>query len=292
MSFRCFQWMMAYADVSGGFRTMQSQRYFRFPLPLIAGLLATVLLGGCYTVPETGRRSINFISVGQETQMGAASFAELKKEEKVSTNPILVDRVQGIGERIAAVVGDDLPSAEWEFVVFENPAINAFALPGGKVGVYTGLMELTETDAELATVIGHEIAHVTARHGSERMSQNILVTAGAIGVGVATKDQSSSDRNLAMAAYGIGTTVGVLLPYSRKHESEADIIGLHYAARAGYDPRAAIDFWERMARASEGKTKPPEFLSTHPADETRIQNLKKIMPVALDFYDPDRAGQP
>ncbi|MEZ5277398.1 MAG: M48 family metallopeptidase [Opitutaceae bacterium] len=250
-------------------------------------ILIGCLLAGCYTVPTTGRRTVNFISVGQETEMGAASFQQIKKEEKVSNDPILNERVTNVGKRIATAVGDDLPSAQWEFVVFDSPDINAFALPGGKVGVYTGLLALAESDAELATVMGHEIAHVTARHGSERMSQNILVAAGAVGVGVATKDQSNSERAAALAAYGLGTTVGVLLPYSRKHETEADIIGLQYAARAGYDPRAAITFWEKMAAASKGKNKPPEFLSTHPADETRIRELKKIMPEALAVYHPD-----
>lgn len=246
--------------------------------------LFVTLVAGCYTVPVTGRKAVNFVSVSQETEMGAASFQQMKAEGKISTNKIYNDRVQGIGKRIAVAVGDDLPTAEWEFVVFDSPDLNAFALPGGKVGVYTGMIQFAESDAELATVMGHEIAHVTARHGSERMSQNILVAAGAVGVGVATKDSSGSERAAALAAYGLGTTIGVMLPYSRTHESEADAIGLQYAARAGYDPRAAIDFWERMERNSAGKNKPPEFLSTHPADQTRIKNLQAMMPRALAIY--------
>jgi len=248
------------------------------------------LLTGCYTVPVTGRKAVNFVSVSQETEMGAASFQQLKAEGNVSAHPVYVGRVQEVGSRIAKAVGDDLPSAEWEFVVFDSPDINAFALPGGKVGVYTGLIKFAESDAELATVMGHEIAHVTARHGSERMSQNILVAAGAVGVGVATKDQSSSQRAAALAAYGLGTSIGVMLPYSRTHETEADAIGLQYAARAGYDPRAALDFWVRMARNSEGKNKPPEFLSTHPADESRIKNLQAMMPQALEIYRTEGGG--
>lgn len=259
-------------------------------IPLI--VLGTLLLAGCYTVPETGRRSINFVSTSQEIQTGAAAFQQMKKEGTVSTNRIQINRVNVVGERIAKVVGDDLPGAEWEFVVFESPDLNAFALPGGKVGIYSGLLKVTETDAELATVIGHEIAHVTARHGSERMSQNILVAAGAIGVGVAMKDRSDADRNAALAAYGLGASIGVMLPYSRSHEKEADTIGLRYAARAGYDPRAAIDFWERMKRASEGKAKPPEILSTHPADETRIKNLQQMMPAALEIYETEGKDRP
>lgn len=249
-----------------------------------ATVLLVTLVAGCYTVPVTGRKAVNFVSVSQETEMGAASFQQMKAEGKVSTNPIYVNRMQNIGKRIATAVGDDLPSAEWEFVVFESPDLNAFALPGGKVGVYTGMMQFAESDDELATVVGHEIAHVTARHGSERMSQNILVAAGAVGVGVATKDKSGGERAAALAAYGLGTTIGVMLPYSRTHETEADAIGLQYAARAGYDPMAAINFWERMERKSEGKNKPPEFLSTHPADDTRIKNLKAVMPEAMEIY--------
>lgn len=246
--------------------------------------LVVILVAGCYTVPVTGRKAVNFVSVSQETEMGAASFQQMKAEGKVSTNPVYVDRAQNIGKRIAKAVGDDLPSAEWEFVVFESPDLNAFALPGGKVGIYSGMMQFAESDDELATVMGHEIAHVTARHGSERMSQNILVAAGAVGVGVATKDRSGSERAAILAAYGLGTTVGVMLPYSRSHETEADAIGLQYAARAGYDPMAAIRFWERMEQKSAGKDKPPEFLSTHPADETRIKNLNAVMPEALEIY--------
>lgn len=250
-------------------------------------LLGVGLLGGCYTVPETGRRSLVFVSASQEIQTGAAAFQQMKQEETVSTNRVQIDRVNSVGERIAEAVGDDLPGAEWEFVVFESPDLNAFALPGGKVGIYSGLLKVTETDAELATVMGHEIAHVTARHGSERMSQNVLVAAGAIGIGVAMKDRSNADRNAAMAAYGLGASIGVMLPYSRRHETEADTIGLRYAARAGYDPRAAIDFWERMARSSEDRNNPPEFLSTHPADETRIRNLQNMMPAAVKIYETE-----
>ena len=250
-------------------------------------LLVVGLLAGCYTVPETGRRSINFVSTSQEIQTGAAAFQQMKKQGTVSTNRIQINRVNVVGGRIAEVVGDDLPGAAWEFVVFESPDLNAFALPGGKVGIYSGLLKVTETDDELATVVGHEIAHVTARHGSERMSQSILVAAGAIGIGVVMKDKSDADRSAALAAYGLGASIGVMLPYSRSHETEADTIGLRYAARAGYDPRAAIDFWERMERASEGKNKPPEFLSTHPADETRIRNLQQMMPAALEIYETE-----
>jgi predicted Zn-dependent protease len=202
----------------------------------------------------------------------------MKNEGSILINQVQIDRVRYVGEGIARVVGDDLPAAEWEFVVFQSTDLNAFALPGGKVGIYSGLLNVAETDAEPATMMGHEIAHVTARHGSERMSQNILVVAGAIGVGLATQDGSDGDRAAAMAAYGLDISIGVMLLFSCNDESEADAIDLRYAARPGYDPRGSIDFWERMTLVSKGKKKPAELLSTHPADDTRIRNLKKIMP--------------
>ncbi|MGH8016997.1 MAG: M48 family metallopeptidase [Opitutaceae bacterium] len=256
------------------------------PLHILAALApAALFLAGCYTVPETGRRSLNLISPSQELQMGAMAFREIKQTEKVSTDADMNQTVNRVGQRIAKVVGDDLPDAEWEFVVFEDEDPNAFALPGGKVGVHTGLFKVAETDDELAVVMGHEIAHVTARHGAERVSQGLLLTAGGVALDVALRDEDSGTRNLALAAYGVGSTVGVMLPYSRLNESEADEIGMIYAARAGYDPRAAVDFWTSMQKESEGKAKPPEWLSTHPSDTTRIERLKEMMPRMVEIYN-------
>jgi len=248
-------------------------------------MAAGMFLAGCYTVPETGRRSLNFISPSQELQMGASAFTQIKQSEKISDDPDKNSTVKRVGQRIAKVVGDDLPTAEWEFVVFEDDAANAFALPGGKVGVYSGLFKLARSDDELAVVMGHEIAHVTARHGAERMSQGVLLAAGGVALDVALSDKDSETRNLALAAYGVGSTVGVMLPYSRLNESEADEIGLIYAARAGYDPRAAVQFWKAMKENSEGKSKPPEFLSTHPSDDTRIKKLEEMMPRMVEIYE-------
>lgn len=254
-------------------------------LPFVA------LLTGCYTVPETGRRSLMLVSVGQETQLGAASFADLKSKGKISHDTQMNATVQRVGTRIAHAVGDALPGAEWEFVLFEDDTPNAFALPGGKVGVHTGLFEIAQTDDELAIVMGHEIAHVIARHGSERMSQTILMAAGGVALDVALRDKNSGERNAWLAAYGVGATVGVMLPYSRLNENEADEIGLRYAARAGYDPRAALDFWRRMKEESEGKTRPPEWMSTHPSDDTRIRKLEQFMPIALEEYQLSKTKQ-
>lgn len=222
--------------------------------------------------------------------MGAAAFVGIKEKERISDDPVANSRIARIGQRIAAVAGRDLPNAEWEFVVFDAPdTVNAFALPGGKVGVYTGLIKLAESDDEIATVIGHEIAHVTARHGSERWSQGIAVALGGVLLSE-TVLRDNENRGAWLAAYGVGTTVGVLLPYSRLNESEADEIGLAYAAKAGYDPRAAIRFWEKMAANSEGKARPPEILSTHPSDATRIYRLRAMMPRMLEYYNPDGQG--
>jgi predicted Zn-dependent protease len=253
------------------------------PLPILA-VFAFAILAGCYTVPETGRKSFIMLPASEEAAMGATAFLDIKGKETISTDPGANERVTRIGERIAAVAGKDLPDAKWEFVVFDAPdTVNAFALPGGKVGVYTGLMKLAASDDELAVVMGHEIAHATARHGSERWSQGAAVAVGgALLSETVLKD--NKNREGWLAAYGAGTTVGILLPYSRLNESEADEIGLVYAARAGYDPRAAITFWEKMAAEAAGKGKPPEFLSTHPSDETRIRRLREMMPRILTHY--------
>ncbi len=264
-------------------------------LPMRVWTVLVVALGaflsGCATVPETGRRQVMLLSPNQEAAMGLSAFAEIKDEEEISDDEIANARVQRVGRRIAESVGRDLPNADWEFVVFESDELNAFALPGGKVGVYTGILKIAETDAELAAVMGHEIAHVSSRHGAERTSQQLLVLGGALltEVGMEAKDVSEENRELVRVAYGLGTTVGVMLPYSRLHESEADAIGLRFAAGAGYDPRAAISFWRKMAAANKGEGKVPEFLSTHPSDDTRIKNLELLMPKYLPLYEQSRA---
>ncbi len=246
----------------------------------LAGLLA---LGGCYTVPETGRQSMIVISPGEETAMGASAFAEVRAKEKISADPEFNARVNRVGRRIAEAVGDQLPAARWEFVVFDAPkAINAFALPGGKVGVYSGLLNLTKSDDELAIVMGHEIGHVTARHGAERMTEAMLMTVGALVVDAST--QSSSKRNAWLIGYGLVAT-GSGLAFSRSHESEADYIGIRYAAKAGYNPMAAISFWQKMANEQSRSGKLPEFFSTHPSDEHRIANLQKWAPEVLPLYE-------
>jgi len=254
-------------------------------------LLALTFFSGCYTVPETGRQSFILTSLSQEAQLGADAFSEIKGQEKISTDPEATARVERVGRRIAREAESDLPDLDWEFVLFDNDAINAFALPGGKVGVYTGLLDLTENDDQLAAVIGHEIAHVTARHGAERMSRSIALAVGGVGLGLATRD--SEYRDAFMIAYGVGSTLGVELPYSRRAETEADRVGLLYAARAGYDPRESVTFWQRMQKASEGRPQPPALLSTHPTDDRRIRDLQEMMPAALrEYEEAQRISQP
>lgn len=246
-------------------------------------LLPLLSLTGCYTVPETGRTS--FMLPVDDVAQGQAAFAELKSKEAISKDRVANERVQRIGQRIATAVGDALPGAAWEFVVFDAPdTINAFALPGGKVGVYTGLIDLVESDDELAAVIGHEIAHVTARHGAERMSQGILAAAGGVALDATTKNQKHKD--LIMASYGLFAGGG-MLAFSRAHESEADYIGIRYAAKAGYDPRTAISFWQKMATKSGG-SRMPVFLSTHPSHDRRIGDLEKWMPEVMPIYEANR----
>lgn len=259
----------------------------RLPYSLL--LLPLILLGffssGCTTVPQTGRTAFHLVSPDALASTAASQFGQIKQETPISRDRRMNDMVQRVGDRIAYVAGPDLPNAQWEFVVFDDDQINAFAMPGGKVAVYSGLFKVVKTEADLAIVMGHEIAHVVAGHSAERVSQQMLAAGGALvlQIGANQSDLSRSEKQLLMAAYGAGATLGVMLPYSRYHESEADEIGLIYAAKAGYDPRAAIGFWERMEAQNNGAA-PPEFLSTHPSGSTRIRKLNELMPKAYEIY--------
>ncbi len=247
-------------------------------------ILLGIVLSACATVPDTGRKQLLLISPPQEMQLGLEAFEKIKKETPISKDPEINAMVQRVGKRIAAVA--PLPNAQWEFVVFDAPkTANAFCLPGGKVGIYTGILPITKNEAGLATVIGHEVAHAVARHGAERMSQGLLAQLGGQIVNIATASKSPQTRALINAAYGVGTTVGVMLPYSRANELEADRLGQLYMARAGYDPKTSIEFWKRFAAwgARQGK-RPPEFLSTHPVGKTRIRQLLKFLPEAEAEY--------
>ncbi|MBI3417627.1 MAG: M48 family metallopeptidase [Verrucomicrobia bacterium] len=237
----------------------------------------------CTTVPETGRRQFNFMSPGEEMQLGLSSFDKLKKETPISRDPALNAQIQRVGKRIAAVA--PLPNAQWEFVVFESKEANAFCLPGGKVGIYTGILPITKDDLGLATVIGHEVAHAVARHGGERMSEQLGLSL--IGEAVNATTTSSKWHDAAVNVYGLGSQLGLALPHSRAQESEADHLGLIYMARAGFNPEAAVGFWERFAAFNNragGAT--PWFLRTHPLDETRIRQIRNWLPEVKPQYRP------
>lgn len=252
-------------------------------IPVLATLL---LLAGCLTVPETGRRQVMLISSQQEMQLGFSAFQQMKKSTPVSRDPAVNAMVQRVGRRIAAVA--NLPGAQWEFVVFDSKEANAFCLPGGKVGVYSGILSITKDEAGLATVIGHEIAHAVARHGAERMSEGLLLQTGGSLIGAGLSHSDPRTQVLVMTAYGLGAQVGRALPHSRAQESEADHIGLIYMARAGYDPEAAVGFWQRFSDYSRthGGSGTPTFLRTHPLDTVRIQQIQQWMPEAKANYRP------
>jgi predicted Zn-dependent protease len=257
-------------------------------LSRFAAIVALVLLGvttfsGCTTVPETGRRQLNFMTPADEMQLGFSEFDKMKKEVPISKDAAANAMLQRVGKRIAAVA--PLPDAQWEFVVLDSKEANAFCLPGGKVGVYTGILPITKDEAGLATVIGHEVAHAVARHGGERISAAMGLQMLGVAVDVATAE--TKYHSAYVAGYGLGSQLGVALPHSRLQESEADHLGLLYMARAGYDPEASVAFWQRFADFNNqqgGAT--PWFLRTHPMDETRIERLKGWMPEAKAQFKP------
>jgi predicted Zn-dependent protease len=253
----------------------------------VASLAGLVLWSGCTTNPVTGRKELTgLVSPQQELQLGIQSFDQMKKEVPIDRDPAANALVQRVGKRLAAVASKDMPDAKWEFVVFDSPEANAFCLPGGKVGVYKGILPITQDDSGLATVLGHEIAHAISHHGAERISQSELMQAGGQVLGMAVQNSKPITQTAVSAVYGLGGQLGYSLPHSRAQESEADHIGLIYMARAGYDPRAAVDFWKRFAayNAQQGGQKVPSLLSDHPVDSKRIQQLEGWLPEAERQY--------
>jgi predicted Zn-dependent protease len=271
---------------------MKTKAFFRSFLMAGCAALASVWVSGCATVTETGRSQLNLVSASEEMQLGLTEFQKTKQQLPASTNAPANAMVQRAGQRIAAVA--DLPNAQWEFVLFDSPEANAWCLPGGKVGVYTGLLPVAQDESGLATVISHEVAHASAHHGAERLSQQMAAQAGGNVVGALLSGKSQTTQTLAAQAYGVASQVGVLLPYSRKQETEADYIGLMYMARAGYDPAAAVAFWERFAEYNRqhGDSSTPVFLRTHPLDAQRIQQLKTDLPKAQAEYLKAKSAKP
>jgi predicted Zn-dependent protease len=256
------------------------------PAPLVAftSLVAALVGVACTTtVPETGRKQINMLPPSKEAALGLTEFQKMKETKKISSDPGMNDIVQRVGRRLSIVM--PVPNAQWEFVVFEDPSPNAFALPGGKVGVHTGLFQVSQNEAGLAAVIGHEVAHVVARHSGERVSQQVLAGAAVAGAGYLL-NRDGGNGALPTAALGAGALVATR-HFSRQQELEADRMGAIFMARAGYDPREAVELWKRFARWKQQNTKSsgmPNFLSTHPLDETRISQLQHYLPEALAEY--------
>lgn len=258
---------------------------------LITILFALII--SCATVPLTQRKSLNLVPVTQLTALSLQEYREIIRKSKLSKDPVKVAMVRRVGKRIARAaerfmrkegLEDQIKDYKWEFNLIDNDkVVNAWAMPGGKVAVYTGILPICKNENGLAVVLGHEIGHVLARHGNERMSQALLVSMGGIALSSALKTEPEKTRKLFMAAFSVGAGVGFLLPYSRLQESEADRIGLTLMAMAGYDPREAISFWKRMNQ--KAGSRPPEFLSTHPAPEKRIENIKRYISEAVPYYE-------
>jgi predicted Zn-dependent protease len=255
---------------------------------LLLGIGTLGLFFSCATNPFTGKKDLNFVSNSQLFPSAFQQYGTFLKENKVITATADAKKVESVGVKIKNAAErwlkanghpEYLNGYQWEYKLIENKEVNAWCMPGGKIVVYTGILPITKDEAGLATVMGHEVSHALANHGAQRMSAAQLQQIGAVGVAVATGSQSEEKQKMWQEYYGIGSQVGVMLPFSRSHETEADKIGLTLMAIAGYNPEQAIAFWERMSASSSG-AKPPEMLSTHPADATRIANLKRLIPEA------------
>jgi predicted Zn-dependent protease len=260
---------------------------------ILCGLLSA--LAACESAPVSGRSQMMLVSENEERQMGLQAYREVLSKEQLSYDAETNAMVEKVGRRIAEAAEHPptklwrAPNFRWEFKTVDKNELNAFCLPGGKVVVYTGILPITRTEAGLAVVVGHEVAHALARHGAERMSDQMVVSVGAtaasIALGATLGGRSRAYVPAMMAALGAGATVGFILPMSRTQESEADRIGLILMALAGYDPREAMAVWERMHAASSG-TRTPEWLSTHPADTTRLADIRQWLPEAMRYYRP------
>ncbi|SBS33974.1 TPR repeat-containing protein YfgC precursor [Marinomonas spartinae] len=256
---------------------MQVMRFFS-KVALVAVLVA---VAGCSSSP-TGRKQFAVLPDSEMTKMGVASFSSMKQETPASSNAKLNQEVQCVADSIIAVLPDPYRKQKWEVVLFNDKQVNAFALPGYKIGVYTGLLKVAKNPSQLAAVIGHEIGHVIARHGNERMSTQ-LVTSQLLSLGYQVSGEESAEKTALFQALGIGAQIGIILPFSRTQESEADLLGLQYMAKAGFDPRESVKLWQNMSQGSTSQV--PELLSTHPANASRIQHLRNNMTNNLAIYE-------
>jgi predicted Zn-dependent protease len=251
-------------------------------------LLGAGLIFSCSTNPFTGEKNLNFVSNDQIFPAAFQQYNQFLKENRVITGTADANRVTSVGQKIKNAAEKYLNSIgqtrylegyQWEYKLVDNKEVNAWCMPGGKIVVYTGILPITKDESGLATVMGHEVAHALANHGAQRMSAAQLQQLGAVGVAAAAGGQSEATQQIIGQAYGLGSTFGVMLPFSRKYENEADEIGLTLMAIAGYNPDRALEFWQRMS-AKAGGGAPPEILSTHPSDATRMANIKKLIPKA------------
>ena len=247
--------------------------------------VSTLFIYACATSP-TGRRQITLFSSSELDKMGEQSFEEMKKNEKISTNKAAVKFVQCVADAITPNVPAGVHDGDWEVVVFDSEQVNAFALPGGKIGVYTGLLKVTENQDQLAAVMGHEVGHVIAQHSNERLSSTTAVQTGLQVADALFSANSVENKNVYMAGLGLGAQYGLLMPYSRLHESEADEIGQELMAKSGFNPKESVTLWHNMSKASSGA--PPEFLSTHPSHETRIEQLTEHLEVSKKLYQKSK----
>jgi predicted Zn-dependent protease len=259
---------------------------------IISLFFVIILLFACRSVPFTGRKQFSLMPDQTVLSLSLQQYNEFIHQAKLSNNAQQKAMVIKVGQKIANAVGSyyrshgmsaQLKNFSWEFNLVETNQINAFCMPGGKIVVYTGILPITQNETGLAVVLGHEVAHALAKHANERLSQQLAVTLGGIGLDLALSKKSNEVRQISQGVFGLGAQLGVLLPFSRQHELEADKIGLILMAMAGYNPREAPAFWQRMAQKG---TSTPEFLSTHPSDSKRIQQIQSYLPEALKYYKP------
>ena len=263
----------------------------RIPSKLVV-FFSLLYLVSCSSVPMTGRKQFVAIPSSQMISLSAESYTKVLDENQLSSNSFEVNRVQRVGENLTRAVEAYLKQNnleayiegyDWQYNVIVSEELNAWCMPGGQIAFYEGILPVCADENGIAVVMGHEIAHAVAQHGNERMSQQLLINLGGIALSEALKTKREETINLALLAFGVGSKVGVELPFSRTHEAEADELGLYFMAMAGYDPQTAPDFWQRMQ--ARGESRPPEFLSTHPDPANRIENLKKLMPKAMEYYN-------
>lgn len=257
--------------------------------------LLCLVAAACAVVPITGRKQFIAIPADQMLSLSADSYSQVLKETKLSTNQRYVTSVRNVGTNLTAAVKkymqqnnmeSSIAGYQWQYNVLVSEEMNAWCMPGGQIAFYEGIMPVCQDDNGIAVVMGHEIAHAVARHGNERMSQQLVIQMGGVALAEALSTQKETTQELALLAFGVGSTLGIVLPYSRTHELEADELGLYFMAMAGYDPRTAPTFWERMI--AKGRSGTPEFLSTHPDPANRITDLQKNMPKAMEYYQASK----